>query len=292
MTAHWPICQCRRCSSMKSMIPPSEYNRILQTKSSPRTIAVLLNEAENLYSKKPLHWNAKRRYPFWRACPICDRPFAVANSDEYHKKNHCSQKCATETSLRKRKGKPHGPRKDKSGYSKKHQRKGKVITCPVCGTTVYKPRAWLKKVKTPTCSRQCNGILRGEEFAKYAHKGRAGWTDASMESYLKKMTGPNNPSWKGGVTYFRKKGHYGRFSIKYVRCPDQFLPMARKDGYVMEHRLIVAQRLGRCLKRSEVVHHKDHNPENNSPDNLMLFTSNSAHKKFEATGSPKPLWQL
>jgi hypothetical protein len=68
--------------------------------------------------------------------------------------------------------------------------------------------------------------------------------------------------------------------------------MARKDGYVMEHRLIVAQHLGRPLKRTEVVHHIDHDPTNNDPANLMLFPSNSVHKKYEATGKPEPLWRL
>jgi len=192
----------------------------------------------------------------------------------------------------KRKYRSPGPRKDTTNYNQKHKRKGKIITCPICGTKVYKPRAWLKRVKVPTCSRKFNGILRGKEWAKHGYKGRAGWTEASRVSYLKKMTGPNNPAWKGGVTYFFKKGRYGRFRIKYVRCPIEFLPMVRKNGYVMEHRLIVAQLLGRCLKRSEVVHHVDHNPENNDPANLMLFSSNSAHKKYEATGQPSPLWQL
>ena len=96
------------------------------------------------------------------------------------------------------------------------------------------------------------------------------------------MTGPNNPAWKGGVTYFRKNGNYGRFAIKYARCPKEFLGMSRKDGYVMEHRLIIARQLGRCLIRQEVVHHIDHNPENNAIGNLMLFESNQKHKLYEA----------
>lgn len=66
--------------------------------------------------------------------------------------------------------------------------------------------------------------------------------------------------------------------------------MARKDGYVMEHRLIVAQHLGRCLLRTEVVHHEDHNALNNAPENLRLFASNKEHKLYEANGSPAPSW--
>ena len=108
-----------------------------------------------------------------------------------------------------------------------------------------------------------------------------------MPSDRLEVTLPWGPSMN---TYWRKHGNYP--PIKYVRCPADFLPMARKDGYIMEHRLIVAQLLGRYLKRSEVVHHIDHDPTNNDPANLMLFSSNTAHKKYEATGQPAPLWQL
>jgi len=112
-----------------------------------------------------------------------------------------------------------------------------------------------------------------------AHLSRPAWTEQSRQSYLRKMTGPNNPAWKGGVTYFRKHGNYK--PIKYVRCPPEFLPMARKDGYVMEHRLIVARIMGRPLTRTEVVHHVDHDPQNNDPSNLELWPDNRSHKLAE-----------
>jgi hypothetical protein len=91
--------------------------------------------------------------------------------------------------------------------------------------------------------------------------------------------GPANPAWKDGVTYFRKHGNYK--PIKYVRCPIEFLAMARKDGYVMEHRLIVATATGRALLGVEVVHHKNHDPQDNRLENLELFASNQEHKKTE-----------
>jgi len=95
-----------------------------------------------------------------------------------------------------------------------------------------------------------------------------------------KWYGAANPAWKGGVTYWKKHGNYK--PIKYVRCPPEFLAMARKDGYIMEHRLLMAQLLGRVLTRSEVVHHKNHNPQDNRIVNLELFQSNAAHKWAEA----------
>jgi hypothetical protein len=128
-------------------------------------------------------------------------------------------------------------------------------------------------------------------LAKHAHKGRAAWTEASKASYREKMTGPNNPAWKGGLTYFKRKGKYADQSIKYVRCPEAFRAMARKDGYVMEHRLMVAKALGRPLLRSECVHHINHDATDNRLENLMLFASNDDHKRFEHHGTPEPIWR-
>jgi hypothetical protein len=104
------------------------------------------------------------------------------------------------------------------------------------------------------------------------------------------LLGEKNPAWKGGVTYFKTHGNY--VGVKYVRCPEDYLSMARKDGYVMEHRLIVARLIGRPLERAEVVHHKDRIPSQNNPANLQLFASNRDHKLYEHHGSPAPLWQL
>lgn len=51
---------------------------------------------------------------------------------------------------------------------------------------------------------------------------------------------------------------------------DPMFVMALQDGSVMEHRLVMARKLGRPLKRSETVHHIDGNKLNNDPSNLQL----------------------
>lgn len=227
--------------------------------------------------QKTPHGNAKRVYPFWKTCRVCLKPFPCRTGEQALRNVTCSRACAVET-LR-------GPRTKKP----LRDREGLVeVACAVCGKKVYKPRAWLKRIQTPTCSRQCNGVLRGKDWAKHGHKGTAAVTPEGRASAIRKMTGPNNPAWKGGVTYFRKHGNYK--PIKYVRCPAEFRAMARKDGYVMEHRLIVARAMGRCLLRSEVVHHVNHDPQDNGLENLQLFFSNQAHKQFEHHGSSAPIW--
>jgi hypothetical protein len=160
-----------------------------------------------------------------------------------------------------------------------HRQKRTMIPCAACGQTFEIHTCRLKRVANPTCSRQCNGKLRGAEWAKHAHKGRAAWTAETEAAAKAKMRGEANPSWKGGVTYFRKKGNYA--PIKYVRAPEWAKPMARQDGYIMEHRLLMAQWVGRLLDRTEVVHHVDHDPTNNELGNLELWPSNGSHKAAE-----------
>lgn len=80
--------------------------------------------------------------------------------------------------------------------------------------------------------------------------------------------GPDNPSWKGGVT-LDKDGYVLRYTPNH--------PYANKGGYVREHRLVMEKMIGRYLRPEEVPHHKDDDPSNNHPDNLQLFENNGVH---------------
>lgn len=262
---------------MTTAIPPTIFTQIVQTKSSPEITAALLNEAENTYSSTPRHSNSKRVYPFWKTCAVCSNPFPCQTKEQATRNLYCSPDCVRKMLSAPRTRKP---MEDRPGMAQ--------MSCAVCGLEVWKPRAWLARAESPVCSRQCGGVLRGQDWAKHAHKGRASWTAASEESFRQKMSGEKNPAWKGGV--MKRRSHGNHAGAIYVRCPAAFLSMARADGYVMEHRLIVAEALGRCLTRSEVVHHKNHQSRDNRRENLQLFASNSDHKLFEARGTPAPIW--
>ena len=101
--------------------------------------------------------------------------------------------------------------------------------------------------------------------------------------------GANNHAWKGGVTEHNRKGNHA--GARYVKCPSELLSMARRDGYVMEHRLMVAQAIGRPLLRREEVHHRNHKALDNRLPNLMLFATHSDHMSYEHHNTPEPLWQ-
>ena len=87
--------------------------------------------------------------------------------------------------------------------------------------------------------------------------------------------GSGHPNWKGEPV------DVGGYLHKWVGTDH---PMATKRGYVAIHRLKMSEKIGRPLKRSEVVHHIDGNPKNNEIENLMLFRSNSDYLRHELTG--------
>lgn len=94
--------------------------------------------------------------------------------------------------------------------------------------------------------------------------------------------GSRNGMWRGG----RSKIH-GYIQV-WLPPGDFFYSMTTKNGYVREHRLVVAKALGRCLQPWEIVHHKhakypagsvEDKQDNRYPENLQLVTDDR-HKQI------------
>ena len=147
------------------------------------------------------------------------------------------------------------------------------MICPVCGAAFHRPPSKRHGDRPGACSRQCRGIRDRDRLATLAVVA------ANTPRVRVGMKGPANPAWKGGVTFGKGKGNYA--GPRYVRCPEDLLMMARRDGYVMEHRLVMARWMGRPLLRSEVVNHINHDPRDNRRENLELYPSNGDHKRGE-----------
>jgi hypothetical protein len=77
-----------------------------------------------------------------------------------------------------------------------------------------------------------------------------------------KRRGSLNPQWKGGRT--RVKGYILSYAPEH--------PFASALNYVLEHRLIMEQMLGRFLTKDEIVHHLNGQRDDNRPENLELFS--------------------
>jgi hypothetical protein len=94
-------------------------------------------------------------------------------------------------------------------------------------------------------------------------------------------------AWKGGK-HTNKQGYV---LIKLFQI-DFYFPMANSHGYVLEHRLVMAQHLGRCLQPFESVHHRNGVRDDNRIANLELGTRNSHirdHNKGYRDGYQKGL---
>jgi hypothetical protein len=110
---------------------------------------------------------------------------------------------------------------------------------------------------------------------------RPDWRNPRPGSHpmARRVEGELNSQWNGGRT-LDKHG--------YVLIWMPTHPEASIHGYVREHRIVMAQKLGRPLTREEVVHHKNGNTQDNTPDNLELFPSNGEHLRQTMTGVPCP----
>lgn len=102
---------------------------------------------------------------------------------------------------------------------------------------------------------------------------------AKREGFLIRQTGARgkrNGNWNGGRVV-DKSG--------YILVKVDSHPYMTKAGYVREHRLVAERILGRYLKATEVCHHIDENPANNSPDNLIVFETHAIHISQTMTGN-------
>lgn len=80
--------------------------------------------------------------------------------------------------------------------------------------------------------------------------------------------GSDNPGWRGGR--YIKDG--------YVRVRvGRGHPMATPQGWAYEHRLVMAEHLGRWLEPEEHVHHRNGDKQDNRIENLELFPNAAAH---------------
>jgi hypothetical protein len=89
----------------------------------------------------------------------------------------------------------------------------------------------------------------------------------------------DNGRWNGGKR-IDKNGY------TLIKSPDH--PFCNNSGYVREHRLVMEKVLERYLLKTEIVHHMNHNPSDNRPENLMLLPSAADHIRECRTGRKFP----
>lgn len=132
----------------------------------------------------------------------------------------------------------------------------------------------------------CDGVRSSKQIAAILGE-RVKYVQATMLKWdlprLKQAppSGERNPAWNGGRTI--DCDGYVLVSAPLGHPHARYLP--RKNvGRILEHRLMMEEKLGRYLDPIEVVDHIDGLRLHNSIDNLRLFESNSRHLKTTITG--------
>lgn len=159
------------------------------------------------------------------------------------------------------------------------KKRGQEAQCAQCGKTFYR---YASRPDQRFCSKSCRTTASNLTDANPAHHRDI--SGANNPMYGRGLNGEANPMygkrkeqsprWKGGRKV-RRDGY-----ILVIAPDDHPYPAdTHKTGlkYILEHRLVMERHLGRYLSPDEVVHHKDGNPQNNSLDNLELFSSQAEH---------------
>ena len=106
-------------------------------------------------------------------------------------------------------------------------------------------------------------------------------------NYMKRFNIPRNKRVKKEKLFKPDTYHKGYITtwngyIK-VKAPNSH-PHKDKKGYIMQHRLVMEQHLGRYLEDTEEVHHIDGNKKNNLISNLQLLTK-TEHRRIHLIDS-------
>lgn len=154
-----------------------------------------------------------------------------------------------------------------------------TVACAQCGKPIRTYRNHMAKYCSASCAMTARNLteanpcysrdISGERNPMYGRRGMCGERNPMYGHTREKSS-----NWRGG----RKVRADGYILIA---APDGYPhPIGGRNGtggYVLEHRLVMEQHLGRYLLPTEVVHHIDGNPGNNDIANLRLFDTQSMH---------------
>lgn len=168
-----------------------------------------------------------------RPCPVCGKEFKPTRADQIT----CSHEC-----------------------SLNRQREVKLRTCPVCGREFD----YGKHPEKATCGKACAGELR-----------RKGPMHSFCERCGKRIErkGDRYRRFCSSECRARQVGSKRLSNIGYIMLKvGKSYPGANRAGWILEHRYVIEQSLGRSLGDNEHVHHKNGDRTDNRLENLELWS--------------------
>ena len=153
--------------------------------------------------------------------------------------------------------------------------------CSICNKSFLVKPYRIKKAKY--CSYKCYWRSKKGQIV-YSQKGKNLWPNGRIfskehrDKITQSLKGRKPTNWKGGKII--NKGYICIYKPNH--------PFSTSHGYIREHRLVMEKYLNRYLKPSEHCHHINRIKLDNRIQNLMIFNSNSAHKRFEKNRTIKP----
>lgn len=134
------------------------------------------------------------------------------------------------------------------------------------------------QVQCPACHQKRR--VRVGSVSQYRRKGIFTGLCSSCNGKLVvpiPRVGKDHHAWQGGV-FLHSEGYH----MVTLEPNHPYIKMAPNSYSVYEHRLVMAEKLGRPLRGEETVHHLNGNKLNNNSENLQLLQSRSEHAKLHA----------